>query len=115
MDCEKFMGKKLGTGKNVRTLTIRIMPFLSRTVTSTWSMGRMFAEWRKVLCMLKFEEQKQNTFLYLQNVVRSNPRSQKSDSLTRLEVVLHGTAFRGLADEKLCFRIVCTQISPSHV
>ena len=67
----------------------------------------MFAEWRKVLCMLKFEEQKQNIFLCL--------RSQKSHTLTRLEVVLHGTAFRGLADEKLCFRIVCTQISPSHV
>ena len=101
---------------NVKTLTIRIMPFLSRTVTSTWSMGRMFAEWRKVLCMLKFEEQKQNIFLCLKNVVsRSNPRSEKSHTLTKLEVVLHGTVFRGLANEKLCFRIVCTQISPSHV
>ena len=34
------------------------LPFLPRTVTSTWSMGRMFAEWQKVLCTLKFEEQK---------------------------------------------------------
>ena len=29
-----------------------------RTATSTWSMGKMFAAWQKVLCMLKFEKDK---------------------------------------------------------
>ena len=80
MDCEELLGQELGSGKysNIdddhvndddnddgndvedgddATFFCKQM-HLSRAATSTWSMGKMCAVWQKVLCMLKFEDQK---------------------------------------------------------
>ena len=45
-------------GLQIQKMMIIFSHVYFRTATSTWSMGKMFVAWQKVLCMLKFEKVK---------------------------------------------------------